>query len=170
MKSRAGMTILPWLFILLMVGSLLWLLNRLTRDLQDAEECRRRLERIHQVLALYERENGHLPSFELFPEDPFNDSESLLSVLKPYGLNPEWALCPAAPGVLRNHGISYLWNPALNQGSLENRREPTWVLVDIQALVDNLPGPHFGGYNILYSNGRVERSPQAPHSLPVQFE
>ncbi len=165
-----GFTLMPWVIIMLMLGSLLWLLNRLTRDLQEAEGCRRRLERIHHVLALYEREHGHLPSFELFAEDPANDPESLLNVLVPYGLKPEWLVCPAAPPVLRAHGMTYLWNTALNQGSLERHGESTWVLVDVQALDDSVNGPHFRGYNVLHSDGKVERNPRPPNGLPVQFD
>lgn len=169
-RSKQGAAFLPWLFILLMVGSLIWLLNRLNHQLGYAESCEQRLERIYQILAQYEQQHGRLPVLELFPEDPERNEESLLHVLGQFESDPDWAVCPASHPVLREHGLTYLWNTALNQSSLLDRKEITWVLVDIQALDDRLTGPHFGSYHILYTDGRVERSPSPPHSLPVQAE
>lgn len=169
-RSRSGTAFAPWLLILLMLGSIFWLLNRLNTQLREANGCQTRLENIHHVLTLYEREFGVLPSFDLFPEDPQADPAAMREVLEPYGLDPDWLVCPAAPRPLASHGNTYLWNTALNQSSLRDRLEITWVLVDIQALDDKLAGPHFGAYHILYTDGRVERGYQPPHSLPVQFD
>ncbi|MCC5845028.1 MAG: hypothetical protein JJU05_12330 [Verrucomicrobia bacterium] len=160
----------PWVFIFLMLFSLVWMMNRLTRQVREAQGCEQNLLRIYDFLRMYENDHGYLPSLKMFPQDALNDPESLVHILKPYGLDPADAVCPAASGVLREHGISYLWNTALNNTSLVNRLEPTWVLVDLQALDDRVPGPHFGGYNILYTDRRVERTLLPPHSLPVQFD
>jgi len=169
-RARAGTTVLPWLFILVMIGSLVLLLNRLNVQLRETRACQERLERIYQVLARYEREQGRLPSLEMFPEDPLNDAGSLLTALEPHGLEPHWGVCPSAPDTLARHGMTYLWNPALNHSSLTERPDITWVLVDLQALDAQVPGPHFGSYHILYSDGSVERSTTPPPSLPVQYE
>lgn len=160
----------PWVFIFLMIFSLLWMLNRVSRQLREAQSCEENLLRIYDFLRLYENDHGYLPSLKMFPEDVENDPESLVVVLRAYGMDVRDAVCPAASGVLRDHGISYLWNTALNNSSLVNRPEATWVLVDLQALDDRVPGPHFGGYTILYSDRRVERTGLPPHSLPVQFD
>lgn len=159
-----------WLLIALMLGSLIWLLNRLTDQTQHAHQCRQNLEKIFHILTLYELEHGQLPSLALFPEEPLLDNESLLVVLRAYGMDPAWGICPAAAGVIRDHGLSYLWNTALNHRSLSSLIEPVWMLVDLQALDDRIPGPHFGGYHILYTDGRVERSMHPPHTLPVHFD
>jgi hypothetical protein len=169
-SRRSGAVFIPWLFILLMIGSLIWLLNRLTEGIQHADACKSQLERIFEYLKIYENEQGRLPTLELYPEDLFENPDSLLNILKPQpGFDPEWLICPSAPPVLRDRGITYLWNTALNQSSLTNRKEITWVLVDIQALDDAIHGPHFGNYHILYTDGRVESNSSPPHSLPVQF-
>jgi hypothetical protein len=160
----------PWVFIVLMLFSLLWMMNRLTRQVREAHGCEQNLLRMYDMLRLYENDHGSLPPLKMFPQEAVADPESLVYVLKPYGLDPADAVCPAASGVLREHGISYLWNTALNNSSLLNRPEPTWVLVDLQALDDRVPGPHFGGYAILYTDRRVERTHLPPHSLPVQFD
>ncbi|MEX2606211.1 MAG: hypothetical protein WD708_02605 [Kiritimatiellia bacterium] len=170
MKRRTGAVYLPWLFILLMIGSLIWLMNRLSVGIQHADVCEARLEKLYEHIRIYEQEQGRLPTLELYPEDLFENPESLLNLLKEQpGFNPEWLICPSSPPVLRERGITYLWNTALNQSSLTNRKEITWVLVDIQALDDSITGPHFGNYHILYTDGRVESSSTPPHSLPVQF-
>lgn len=170
MKRKDGAVFLPWLFILLMIGSLIWLLNRLNTEIQNTDECKVQLEKVYEYLVLYESDNGRLPIFELYPEDPIGNQESLINRLGELpGFDPRWLRCPSAPAAVRAHGITYLWNTALNHGSLTNRNEITWVLVDMQALDDRIPGPHFGTYHILYSDGRVERSASPPHSLPLQF-
>lgn len=170
-RKRKGMVLLPWLFILLMIFTLIWLLNRLNTGLQNSERCEQQLKKIYEYLVLYELDNGGLPKFELYPEDPVENPDSLINRLSQIpGFDPDWLICPSAPAIIKTRGITYLWNTALNQSSLSYRDEVTWVLVDMQALVDKIPGPHFGSYHILYSDGRVERSPTPPHSLPVQFE
>jgi hypothetical protein len=161
---------LPWLFILLMVASLFWLLHRVNLQLGAADRCEQRLLKLYQSLQDYERQHGRLPSLELFPEDPRDSEKSLLQALQAFDPDPEAGTCPACHPVLQEHGLTYLWNTALNQSSLRARKESTWVLVDIQALDDRIPGPHFGAYHILYTDGRVERSNAPPHSLPVQAE
>lgn len=170
MKNRCGAVFLPWLFIILMIFSLIWLLNRLNTGLQQASQCEEQLKKIYQYLSLYERENGRLPSFELYPEELRENQESLLNRLGTLpGFDSDWLVCPGAPAILKSQGITYLWNTSLNQSSLTLRKEITWVLVDMQALDDQVAGPHFGHYHILYTDGRVERSASPPHSLPVQF-
>ncbi len=170
MNGKEGAAFLPWLFILLMLGSLLWLLNQLNVGLGHADASEQQLLEIYQVLSQYEQQHGRLPALEMFPGNPQESESSLLHVLAQFDASPGLAICPSAHPVVRNHGLSFLWNPALNHGSLRNRNDITWVLVDIQALDDRVPGPHFGSYHILYTDGRVERSPQPPHSLPVEFK
>ncbi len=169
MSHRRGIILLPWMFILLMLASLLWLLHLVNRGRSEAEGCRQNLQQIHRLLERYEREHGHLPVLELFPEEPLADPSSLLAALAPLGLQAGQACCPTAPGVVRAHGLGYLWNTALNGSSLRHAGEPTWVLVDLQALDDRLAGPHFGHYHILYTDGRVERSTFPPPGLPVHY-
>lgn len=170
MKSKNGAVFLPWLFIFLMISSLLWLLNRLNREIQNAETCKERLERVFEALQQYEREYGRLPALELYPVNPEESDETLMNLLAEQpGFQPEWLVCPSAPEVLREQGITYLWNTGLNQSSLSDREFITWVLVDMQALDDGLPGPHFGKVHILYSDGRVEESSAPPPNLPLRF-
>jgi hypothetical protein len=169
-SSRTGAVFLPWLFICLMLASLFWLLNRLNQGVHHRETCREQMEKIYQALRHYEQEHGRLPALELYPVNPEENEETLWNLLSDQpGFQKEWLICPSAPEVLREQGITYLWNTELNQSSLADRDTITWVLVDMQALDDGLPGPHFGKVHILYSDGRVEQSTHPPPNLPVRF-
>ena len=170
MKSKSGAILLPWLFIFLMLGSLLWLLNRVNQGMQHTDQCRGHLERIYTALRSYEQEHGRLPALEFYPVDPTEQEETLYSLLlDKTDFNPEWLLCPGSPSLLAEQGTTYLWNTELNQSSLSDRDQITWVLVDIQALDEGLPGPHFGKVHILYSDGRVEISQDPPPGLPLRL-
>ncbi len=62
MKRSSGAVFLPWLFIVLMIGSLIWLLNRLTVGIQQAESCELRLEELYAHIRLYmSRSRGGCP-------------------------------------------------------------------------------------------------------------
>lgn len=170
MSNRTGAVFLPWLFIFLMIGSLLWLLNRVNQGVQTTDQCREQLKNVYQALRLYEQEHGRLPALELYPVNPEETEETLWNLLADQpGFKKEWLICPSAPDVLKAQGITYLWNTELNQSSLTDRDTITWVLVDMQALDDTLPGPHFGKVHILYTDGRVEDSHAPPPNLPVRF-
>ena len=170
MSTKTGAVFLPWLFIFLMIGSLLWLLNRVNQGVQATDQCRQQLKNVYQALKFYEREHGRLPALELYPVNPEENDETLVKLLADQpGFQKEWLQCPSAPDVLNEQGITYLWNTELNQSSLSDRETITWVLVDMQALDDALPGPHFGKVHILYSDGRVEHTQHPPHNLPVRF-
>ena len=169
LHARSGRVLLPWLFILVMICSLFWLLNRIGVGRQHINGSHANLKAVYQALQTYEAEHGVLPHFAMYPEDAEVDPDSPLRVLSQYGLRPDQLICPSAPQVIRQAGISYLWNPAVNGTSLKEREEDTWLMVDIQALDDELPGPHFGSYMILYTDGDVERSRLPPRTLPVQY-
>ena len=170
LRKKAGRVILPWLFILLMLSSLFWLLNRIGLGRMQTTACQQNLRAVYKALQLYELENGKLPVLPLFPEDVRADADSILNVLGAFGLEESMLLCPSAPRSVREHGIGYLWNPAVNGASLQDRAEATWLLVDIQALDDQLPGPHFGNYLILYTDGNIDQLQLPPRSLPVEYE
>jgi hypothetical protein len=170
MTRKSGTVFLPWLFIFLMISSLFWLLNRVNRGVQHTEICRNHLEQIYQALLDYEQEHGRLPALQFFPVESTEGEGSLIDILESQTESDmSWLQCPAAPALLREQGITYLWNTELNQSSLTDRDTITWVLVDMQALDETLPGPHFGKVHILYTDGRVELSDAPPHSLPVRF-
>lgn len=169
LRKKAGVVILPWLFIILMLGSLIWLLNRVSNDRIAASQCAQNLKTLYVYLQRYEQEHGTLPTLVLFSKDPENDPRGIKAVLSEMGVPDEVFICPSSPDVIRDHGVSYLWNPALNGGTL-NGGEVRWMLVDIQAVDPDLPGPHLNRYHILFTDGHVEETDVLPYGLPLHVE
>lgn len=124
MRSKSGRVILPWIFIILMVGSLFWLLNRVNLGRLQMDGCEQNLQAIYEALRLYEINNGALPTLALYPGEAAEDEDSIVKVLHAVGLEAPHFVCPASPQAVRDHGISYLWNTTVNGQSLDDRNEP----------------------------------------------
>lgn len=135
----------------------------LLAQVRMAMACGENLRTIYRALELYEYERGTLPALAFFPDNPFDDSDSLRVVLEPYGAGGAACICPHAPPALSELGLTYLWNVRLNGRKLpRDPAERDWLLVEINAASGDVPAPHLGRYNVLYTDGTVERisSPQ----------
>lgn len=141
--------------------SLYAILNRVRASF----DCEANLKAIYGALELYEQERGSLPRLAYFPDDPMEDEDSLRVVLEPYGAVGRICVCPAAPRVQASLGLTYVWNVRLN-GRKMPRDEKEWVLVEMNALSTDVPAPHLGRYNVLYSDGSVERIKTPLKELP----
>lgn len=127
--------------------------------------CAGNLHRIYSALEMYEIDHGTLPRLAFFPDDPKQDNDSLAAALQPYGAGSDVCVCPAAPAYHRSLGLTYLWNVQLNGRKLHPPGPPTWMLVELDALSDQIPPPHLGRFNILYTDGQVRRSKIPPPDL-----
>lgn len=124
---------------------------------EAGKRCERNLLKIYRALELYELDRGELPALAYFPNEPKEDTDSLRLVLENFGVDANACVCPAHPTMIREMGLTYIWNTALNGQKMPRGAEPTWMLVDLTALSTDLPASHFGGYNVLYSDGKVRR-------------
>lgn len=131
----------------------------------QARHCEANLLAIYSALELYEVDRGTLPRLAFFPDDPKQDNDSLVTTLQPYRSGAEVYACPSAPANLKDLGLTYVWNVALNGKKLHAPGAPTWMLVEINSLSDQVPAPHFGRYHILYTDGRVRPSRTPPPGL-----
>jgi hypothetical protein len=138
---------------------------RIALERARQDRCARNLRRIYSWLEMYEIDRGTLPHLAMFPDEPRHDHDSLVTVLQAYGSGDDTFLCPAEPADLRQEGLTYLWNVQLNGKTLRSPKEPTWMLVEINALSQTVPAPHFGAYNILYTDGQVRREREPPLAL-----
>ena len=129
------------------------------------KRCANNLRSIYAALEMFEVDRGTLPRAAFFPDDPKQDNDSLLVVLQPYRTQSDIYLCPAAPAVQKNAGLTYVWNVQLNGRKLHGSGPPMWMLVELNALSDAVPAPHLGAYNILYTDGSVQRSKAPPKGL-----
>jgi hypothetical protein len=129
-------------------------------------QCEANLLAIYRALELYEMERGSLPNLAYYPDMPMEDADSLRIVLEPYGLSPECCVCPQSKPILRAAGLTYIWNVQLNGKRIPRGTNAVWMLVNIEALTDDVPAPHFGRYNVLYSDGVVRRVRDPMRELP----
>ena len=130
-----------------------------------AETCLAQLKQIYSAIGLYEFDGGRLPSLAFYPEQPRQDPNGIREALKKFGADPRLFLCPGTPALVRDTGLSYVWNVSLNGRSLKDIRDPVWMLVEVNALDEQIPRPHWGRYHILYTDGRVVLSEAPPEDL-----
>lgn len=146
----------------IVLSTLLHVLTQMRRTAQ----CAAQLQSIYRALELYEMDRGTLPTLAYFPDLPMEDADSIRVALEPYGLSPERCICPESKHVQRAEGLTYLWNVQLNGQRIPRGADPVWMLVDINALSEDVPAPHLGRYNVLYSDGTVRRIRDPRRELP----
>jgi len=129
------------------------------------KKCANNLRNIYAALESFEVDRGTLPRAAFYPDDPKQDNDSLLVALQPYRVQSDIYICPTAPAVQKDTGMTYVWNVQLNGRKLQGSGPPTWMIVELNALSDAVPAPHLGAYNILYADGSVQRSKEAPKGL-----
>lgn len=129
------------------------------------KKCANNLRNIYTALENFEVDRGTLPRAAFYPDDPKQDNDSLLVALQPYRVQSDIYICPTAPAVQKNTGLTYVWNVQLNGRKLHGSGTPAWMIVELNALSDAVPAPHFGEYNILYADGSVQRSKEPPKGL-----
>jgi hypothetical protein len=145
-----------------LVGGIYWTLMRASMTVR----CSERLLRIYQALELYDMERGALPRLAFFPDEPMTDPDSIRVALEEYGVDHECWICPASHPSIANTGLSYIWNVRLNSVSLRSLTERQWMLVEINALSRDVAAPHFGRYNVLFTDGQVERRSDIEDVMP----
>jgi hypothetical protein len=121
------------------------------------KDCTDNLIRIYSAMEMYEIDRGALPRLAFFPDDPKQDSDSLRVALEAYGADAKACLCPTAPDSQTELGLAYVWNVKLNGRKMARDSDPEWMLVEISALSADVPAPHLGQYNVLYTDGKVRR-------------
>lgn len=142
------------------------IINHYVTEARKAARCADQLRAIYRALEMYEMERGSLPQLAYYPDSPLEDPDSLRTVLEAYGLDPEYCVCPASRRIQRAEGLTYLWNVKLNGLRIPRGGQPVWMLVDMEALGGGVPAPHFGGYNVLFSDGSVRRLREPRRDLP----
>lgn len=157
-----------WLRIgILLIGTALVVavLMNILAEARHAAQCAANLQQIYRALELYEMDRGTLPTLAYFPDQPMDDPDSLRVVLEPYGITPQHCICPASRPIQAAEGLTYLWNVRLNGKRIPRGTNAVWMLVDMNAISDDVPASHFGGYNVLFSDGTVRRIRQPQREL-----
>lgn len=155
--SRMGNSLFRLAILVLVSFALIGGIYRILNEARQSMVCRHQLEGIYQALELYEMSHGALPRLAFFPDEPMTDADSIRLVLEAYGLDHSSWICPAAHPAVASTGLTYLWNTRLSGVDLRTFTEPQWMMVEINALSADVPAPHLGHYNVLYSDGQVVR-------------
>lgn len=164
--AKSGRVLVRILVPMLTIGAIVAALLFAMLQVRNTIVCSEHLRTIYRALELYEMERGALPNLAYFPDEPTEDNDSLRVVLEPYGLSSDRCICPAAHPIQINEGLTYLWNPALNSQRIPREGEPVWMVVDMNALSGDVPAPHLGRYNALFSDGTVKRIHDPRSELP----
>jgi prepilin-type processing-associated H-X9-DG protein len=164
----SGHTLLKLLTLVVVIALIMGALYYILIEARHTVACRENLRRIYHALEIHDMSYGALPRLEFFSNQPLSDPESICVALEAYGLPAEVWTCPASPPVLKAGGLTYLWNTELNGRSLRSIRERTWMMMDMQALSDDVARPHIGYCNVLFTDGTIERiaNPASELKLP----
>ncbi len=161
--SRRRKILIGLATLLILAGTGIGLL--VTQAHRQDRACQGNLEKIFVAVTAYAEENGVLPSLALYPDDPVSDADSLLVVLRPFGINESHLLCPATDAILQAAGNTYLWNTRLSGKTPENIEAAQWMLVEINAMSLRVPAPHHKHYHVLYTDGEVRSEENPPAVL-----
>lgn len=165
-RPDTGRVWLRILFLLACLGMVLSVLLFVLVQVRRTAACADNLKSIYRALELYEMERGTLPTLAYYPDSPMEDADSLRVVLEPYGLGAARCICPNARPIQRAEGLTYIWNVQLNGERIPRAEHTTWLLVDMEALAEDVPAPHLRRYNVLYSDGTVKRVRTPRRDLP----
>jgi prepilin-type processing-associated H-X9-DG protein len=165
LRRRAAFTLIELIFAAAALAVLSAVVVVAVRRHSLGQRCAANLRRIYSAMELYEIDRGTLPRLALFPDEPKQDNDSLPVALRPFGAEGDVCVCPSLPADHRALGLTYVWNVQLNGKKLKGAGPPAWMLVEVSALSDNVPPPHPGGYNVLYTDGSVQRSRTPPPGL-----
>jgi len=122
--------------------------------------CENNLRQLYQGLMMQEITDGGLPDAAFFPKHPKADPRSLVNIM-----GPAWAeslVCPVFPSAIKDKGLTYLYNDTLAGQTLDSVGGDTWVLMEMNAVSDEIPMPHPGGFHVLYANGRIRCLKEIP--------
>ena len=164
--SRDGRIISVALLFVMLAAGIAGSFYVMTAHSKERKACDANLKKIYHALELYEVDRGSMPSLAYFPTDPQADADSLSVVLESYGADARACVCPAMHAVLREMGLTYIWNSSLNGKRIPRGGDPVWLLVEMSAISEDLPAPHLGHFNVLFSDGSVRHISDPRKELP----
>jgi hypothetical protein len=153
---KAGQVLAKIAFIVVGLGLALGAIYYVLSQIRLTLACTDNLKVVYRALELYEMERGTLPKLAFYPDNPIEDGDSLRVVLEAYGAGGSVCICPQAPHSQSELGLTYVWNVRLNGRKIPPVEERDWMLVEMGAVSTDVPAPHLGRYNVLYTDGTVE--------------
>ncbi len=165
-RRESGRIVILLLLLVIIVVAVFGLFCLLTEKSKNRQICEDNLKKIYRALEQFENDRGVLPTLAYFPADPQADSDSLPVALESYGADAHTCICPAMHLVLREMGLTYIWNSSLSGKRIPRSGAPVWMLVEMTAISSDLPAPHIHQFNVLYSDGSVKHVTNPLKELP----
>lgn len=130
-------------------------------------KCSSNLRQVGQMIKMYQLSEGVFPKAVFYPNNAFNDENSIVKVLESsgYTIPREMWVCPSAPEALAKRGLTFVYNESLGGKMSVGNPAKTWVLVEINCVSKKVAEPHPGGYNFLLADGRVLTTKVLPPDL-----
>lgn len=131
-------------------------------------ECFNQLRQIYAAFQVMAAEDEPLPQAWFYPPDnhPYREQYNLVNIMTRNGVPKQFFICPSAAEEIKQRGMCYLYNDRLSNRNLDGVEDPagTWLMMDVNAVTDQIPAAHYGGCNVLYCDGHVKWLPSA--SIP----
>jgi hypothetical protein len=143
----------------MLVSSIMTTLNiqsggfRYALDVAKETQGRENLRQIYMLL-LAQTAGEPLPDAVFYPKgDPVKDPKSIVNLVQ--GSVPGLFVSPFAPEALKQKGLTFAWNDAVNGKDMSQLPKDTWLLIDMAAFIADpgVPSPH--RYLLLYADGRA---------------
>lgn len=139
--------------------------------------CEQHLRQIGMAIQMRTMTGDPLPRAWFYPPDPPHPAREQyhLARVMSSDVPAQMFICPAAPQMIQQRGICYVYNDQLGGKQLDEIPNPagTWLMMDINVVSGQVPPAHNGGCNVLFVDGHVKWYPasQLPKfRLPEQAD
>jgi len=133
-------------------------------------ECVSNMTQIGKSIVMYHMSEGKYPEAIFFPKKPFSDDRSIAKILADSGagIPRQMWVCPAAPGIMKKRGISFIYNDKYAGRQSLPKPGKAWLMIEVNCVSAKVPPPHPQGYNILFADGRVITTKRLPKSITAK--